>query len=285
MFILFGLDRAIAQCGPCTKSGFFYARRGHRARRIVVSSDFSELANSRQADPAYQGEVYAISRWVGVKAGAVGEKLGDPAQLPSVQEAHAKAASQTAKRLQELRDIQNQKVDRFKAVFVQRRKALAARRKADQKRLSIPAGFQACWVRACQTCTPPQPYRQGQTRRMHSQSRCAPWSALRQNISELGWWFRPRRLSEAPQRSSLRDRRSRFYALLFSEGTDVNRNKTPLSEKLLWNVQDCANAMSCHPNTIWNRVRAGNFVQPIKWDGKTVWRRSDVENFVERLAG
>jgi predicted DNA-binding transcriptional regulator AlpA len=65
----------------------------------------------------------------------------------------------------------------------------------------------------------------------------------------------------------------------------VNRNKTPLSEKLLWNVQDCANAMSCHPNTIWNRVRAGNFVQPIKWDGKTVWRRSDVENFVERLAG
>ncbi len=64
----------------------------------------------------YQGEVYSISRWVGVKAKAVREKLGEPDALPTVQQAHAKAASQVAKRLRELRDQQHAKAKRFDAL-------------------------------------------------------------------------------------------------------------------------------------------------------------------------
>jgi hypothetical protein len=68
----------------------------------------------------YKGEAYSISRWVGVKAKAVREKLGDPDTLPSVQQAHAKAAGQVAKRLQELRNQQHAKAKRFDAVFARR---------------------------------------------------------------------------------------------------------------------------------------------------------------------
>ncbi|MBO6553728.1 MAG: relaxase [Roseitalea sp.] len=68
----------------------------------------------------HKGEAYSISRWVGVKAQAVREKLGDPDALPSVQQAHAKAAAQVAKRLRELRNHQHAKAKRFDAVFARR---------------------------------------------------------------------------------------------------------------------------------------------------------------------
>ncbi|MEW7006758.1 relaxase/mobilization nuclease domain-containing protein [Lentilitoribacter sp. EG35] len=85
----------------------------------------------------YKGEVYSISRWVGVKAKAVREKLGEPDNLPTVENAHAKAATMTAYRLKELRDVQNQKVERFKAVFAKRRAVLAAKKAQEQERLKI----------------------------------------------------------------------------------------------------------------------------------------------------
>ncbi|HWL55995.1 MAG TPA: helix-turn-helix domain-containing protein [Paracoccus sp. (in: a-proteobacteria)] len=43
--------------------------------------------------------------------------------------------------------------------------------------------------------------------------------------------------------------------------------------------------LGVHRNKVWNRVRAGKFPTPIKWEGMTVWHRKDVENFVEALAG
>ncbi len=103
------------------EQGFILARGGKRG---FVAVD-------------YKGEVYSISRWVGVKAKAVREKLGEPDNLPNVEEAHAKAAAMTANRLQELRDLQNQKVERFKTVFAKRRVTLAAKKLKDQERLKI----------------------------------------------------------------------------------------------------------------------------------------------------
>lgn len=80
----------------------------------------------------YQGEVYSISRWVGVKAKAVREKLGAPDDQQTVQQAHAKAAAQAANRLRKIREEQHQKVERFRAVFERRRQnqTLQNRRKA-----------------------------------------------------------------------------------------------------------------------------------------------------------
>lgn len=68
----------------------------------------------------YKGEVYSISRWVGVKAKAVREKLGAPDDWQTVQQAHAKAAAQVAKRLRALRDQQRDKAKRFDAVLAHR---------------------------------------------------------------------------------------------------------------------------------------------------------------------
>lgn len=68
----------------------------------------------------YKGEAYSISRWVGVKAKAMREKLGDPDALPTVQQAHAKAATQVIKRLREFSDQQHAKAKRFEAVFARR---------------------------------------------------------------------------------------------------------------------------------------------------------------------
>lgn len=59
---------------------------------------------------------------------------------------------------------------------------------------------------------------------------------------------------------------------------------TVLDPILLRDVQ-VAQLLGVHRNTVWNRVRSGKFPKPIKWEGLTVWRRSDVESFVNSLAG
>jgi predicted DNA-binding transcriptional regulator AlpA len=65
----------------------------------------------------------------------------------------------------------------------------------------------------------------------------------------------------------------------------VAKIELPLDEKLLWNVQEVAAKLGCHPNTVWNRLKSGSIPSPIKWDGKTVWRRDDIIRYVDRLAG
>lgn len=55
-------------------------------------------------------------------------------------------------------------------------------------------------------------------------------------------------------------------------------------EPLLLRAKQVAQLLSIHPNTVWNRVRAGELPAPIKWHGVSVWRRQDIENFVDRLA-
>jgi len=54
-------------------------------------------------------------------------------------------------------------------------------------------------------------------------------------------------------------------------------------QPLLLNVNQVAALLGCHRNTIWNRVRSENLPAPIKWEGKTVWRRRDIEHFVDSL--
>ena len=47
-------------------------------------------------------------------------------------------------------------------------------------------------------------------------------------------------------------------------------------QALLLNVNQVATLLGCHPNTIRNRVRNDQLPAPIKWEGKTVWRRRDI---------
>jgi predicted DNA-binding transcriptional regulator AlpA len=52
---------------------------------------------------------------------------------------------------------------------------------------------------------------------------------------------------------------------------------------LLLSDKQVAKLLGCHRNTIWNRVRNDQLPSPIKWEGKTVWRRRDIEEFVATL--
>lgn len=54
-------------------------------------------------------------------------------------------------------------------------------------------------------------------------------------------------------------------------------------EPLLLNVNQVADLLNCHRNTIWNRVNAGQMPKPTKFGGKTVWPRTAIEQFVEML--
>jgi prophage regulatory protein len=54
-------------------------------------------------------------------------------------------------------------------------------------------------------------------------------------------------------------------------------------QPLLLNVNQVADLLGCHRNTIWNRVKHGQIPEPKKFGGKTVWQRTDIENFVEAL--
>ena len=54
-------------------------------------------------------------------------------------------------------------------------------------------------------------------------------------------------------------------------------------QALLLIVNQVATLLGCHPNTIRNRVRNDQLPAPIKWEGKTVWRRRDIEDFVDSL--
>ena len=60
----------------------------------------------------HQGEVYPISRWVGVKIKQVRERLGEVENPPSIKEAHEIAAKLISNRLEELRQEQRQAADK-----------------------------------------------------------------------------------------------------------------------------------------------------------------------------
>lgn len=68
------------------------------------------LAQGRRGHVAvdYKGEKYAISRYVGIKAKRVRERLGVAGGLPSIEQAQTKAAEQITDRLKELNDEKKQ---------------------------------------------------------------------------------------------------------------------------------------------------------------------------------
>jgi predicted DNA-binding transcriptional regulator AlpA len=58
----------------------------------------------------------------------------------------------------------------------------------------------------------------------------------------------------------------------------------PLQPLLLRDTQ-VAEVLSISRKTVWNRVKSGALPKPIKWQGVTVWRMSDLQDFVSKMAG
>lgn len=79
----------------------------------------------------YSGEAYAVSRWVGLKAKQVKDRLGSPEGLPSVSEAHEKAASIVADRLNQLRAEQAKVAREERAQLERKTTETLARQRAE----------------------------------------------------------------------------------------------------------------------------------------------------------
>ena len=47
---------------------------------------------------------------------------------------------------------------------------------------------------------------------------------------------------------------------------------------------EAARMLGISRSTLYARVTKGNAPKPVQWDGSTVWRVSDLERFVEKLA-
>ncbi|MEW8332584.1 MAG: hypothetical protein AB2692_16745 [Candidatus Thiodiazotropha sp.] len=83
----------------------------------------------------YQGEVYAVSKYAGVRTKAVRERLGDPQTLLSVEQAKAQIADRMADKLrQHLKEIENDK-QRLTASFEFKRLQFVERQRRERQQL------------------------------------------------------------------------------------------------------------------------------------------------------
>lgn len=57
-----------------------------------------------------------------------------------------------------------------------------------------------------------------------------------------------------------------------------------MPEPLLVRANDAARMLGISRSTLYARVQAGRCPEPIRWEGCTVWRVRDLENFVDQLA-
>ncbi|MEL7274768.1 MAG: relaxase [Pseudomonadota bacterium] len=112
----------------------------------------------------WRGEVYAVSRWVGVKAKLVRERLGDVDGLPTVSEANSQTAERDLEKLQAFADEARKEFEDVSNAFGAKRMALVSEQRAKRrtqkakqesrqieetrKRASkLPTGLKALWFR------------------------------------------------------------------------------------------------------------------------------------------
>lgn len=108
------------------------------------------------------GKVYALSRWLDIKAKEVRARLGDGRDLPTVEAAKALLASLPADRLSETAQAD---LDRQQAAYEHQRRELAARQRLERHHLReaqrqradrharalrdrLPTGWRAAWAKA-----------------------------------------------------------------------------------------------------------------------------------------
>ena len=85
----------------------------------------------------YKGEVYPVSRWVGIKAKDVAKRLGDLSNLPNVKPAHAAAAEIITRRLEELRETESKSTkERLAKIKAAQRETARRQRQEKQTLLS-----------------------------------------------------------------------------------------------------------------------------------------------------
>lgn len=83
----------------------------------------------------HRGEVFAVSKWVGIKTKEVRERLTDEKSLPSVGEARIQIAKEMATRLETISQEQKNVLDARRAELEEKRKILVHQHRFERKRL------------------------------------------------------------------------------------------------------------------------------------------------------
>jgi hypothetical protein len=146
----------------------------------------------------HEGEAYAVYRWAGVKAKDVAVRLGDPATLPSTNEAKAKIAQEMGASIERLRRENLMAREAQRAEFEKRRAGLAERQRAERA-----AAFEAIEKR-------------------HAQESLARQQRFRSGVGGLwdrlrGEHARTRKQNEAEALAALRRDRAEKDALIFRQ--------------------------------------------------------------------
>ncbi len=112
----------------------------------------------------WRGEVYAISRWVGIKAKEVKAKLGDPEKLLSVDDTKLRLSEKFTDKLQHFIDVSIAEHKKAAAALNNKRKALTNHHRGERSQLKqlqfkqrvievkarsarLPTGLKALWFR------------------------------------------------------------------------------------------------------------------------------------------
>jgi len=112
----------------------------------------------------WRGEVYAISRWVGIKTKEIKAKLGDPESLPSVEDTKLRLAEKFTDKLQHFIDESIAEHGKAAVALNKKRKALANLHRQERSKLKqsqfrlrvaeikarstrLPTGLKALWFR------------------------------------------------------------------------------------------------------------------------------------------
>lgn len=141
-------DTRIAFASALEERGYYLAKGD---RRVFVALD-------------WRGEVYAISRWVGIKAKEVKAKLGDPESLPSVEDTKLLLAEKFTDKLQRFIDVSIEAHEKASVALNNKRKALVNHHRQERSQLKqfqfkqrvaevkarsarFPTGLKALWFR------------------------------------------------------------------------------------------------------------------------------------------
>lgn len=143
-------DSALSFTNALEERGYYLAKGDRRAHLALD----------------WRGEVYALSRWLGLKSKEVRARLGDPNALSSIGETEARITSLLSDRLQTFIAEVETSYQRKKQAFDKRRVRLVERHRAARealrqvhtarntletkaRALKLPVGLKALWIRVC----------------------------------------------------------------------------------------------------------------------------------------
>lgn len=124
------LKRTFQECWAISDSRKAFAQ-------ALLSRGFALARGDRRGFVAvdYRGEVYAIARYTGIRTKQVSAKLGDPKNLPSIEEAKANIGTQMSEKLRGFLQQTRKEQEKQSATLAFQRTQMVARQRDERQKL------------------------------------------------------------------------------------------------------------------------------------------------------